>query len=69
MARYTVGVWPKCVRKLVVNVAWLCVPTARQMRATDQSVVRNSTAARSSRRVSRYWYGDSPNVRRYSRLK
>ena len=69
MARYAVGVWPKCVRKLVVNVAWLWVPTDRQMRATDQSVVRNNAAARSSRRVSRYWCGDSPNARRNSRLK
>ena len=57
------------MRKLVVNVGWLWIPTAVQMRATVQSVVRNNAAALSSRRVSRYWCGDSPNARRNSRLK
>ena len=40
-------------RKLVVNDPMLVSPTAVQMRATDQSVVRSRAAARSSRRVSR----------------
>ena len=39
------------------------------MSATERSVIRSSAAARSSRRVSRYACGDSPNVRRNSRLK
>ena len=39
------------------------------MSATERSVMRSSEAARSSRRVSRYWCGDSPNARRNSRLK
>ena len=55
--------------KLVVNDPTLRSPTVRQMSATERSVVRSSAAARSSRRVSRYWCGVSPNVRRNSRLK
>src|SRR5829696_5623385 len=55
--------------KLVVNEPMLVKPTAVQIRATDQSVVRSSAAARSSRRVSRYWCGDSANALRNSRLK
>ena len=39
--------------KLVVNEPTLCRPTAKQMSATERSVVRSSAAARSSRRVSR----------------
>ena len=39
------------------------------MSVTLRSVLRSSAAARSSRRVSRYWCGASPNVRRNSRLK
>ena len=35
----------------------------------EWSVLRSSSAARSSRRVSRYWCGVSPNARRNSRLK
>lgn len=45
-----------------MNEPTLCAPTAKQMSATGQSVARSSAAARSSRRVSRYWCGDSPNV-------
>src|SRR5215212_703711 len=55
--------------KLVVNEPTLESPTAKQMSATDQSVVRSSAAARSRRRVRRYWWGDSPKARRNSRLK
>ena len=55
--------------KLVVNEPTLCSPTEKQMSATERSVVRSSAAARSSRRVSRYACGDSPNARRNSRLK
>src|SRR6478672_7666325 len=68
-ARYWVGVTSNIRPKLVVNEPTLWSPTAQQMRATDQSVVRSRAAARSSRRVSRYWWGDSPKVRRNSRLK
>ena len=39
------------------------------MRATERSEFRNSAAARSSRRVNKYEWGDSPKVRRNSRLK
>src|SRR4051794_2600699 len=39
------------------------------MSAMLRSVVRSSAAARSSRRVSRYTCGDSPNERRNSREK
>src|SRR6266513_1433884 len=39
------------------------------MSATERSVVRSIAAARSSRRVSRYACGVSPNARRNSRLK
>ena len=55
--------------KLVVNDPTLRRPTIRQISATERSVVRSSDAARSSRRVSRYWCGVSPNSRRNSRLK
>ena len=55
--------------KLVVNEPTLCRPTMKQMSMTWRSVWRSSDAARSSRRVSRYWWGDSPNARRNSRLK
>ena len=56
-------------RKLVVNDPTLVRPTAMHTRATDQSVVRSRAPARSRRRVSRYWWGDSPKARRNSRLK
>jgi hypothetical protein len=39
------------------------------MSATVRSVFRSSAAARSSRRVRRYWCGVSPKARRNSRLK
>jgi hypothetical protein len=68
-ARYSVGERPKSRPKLVVNDPMLRSPTARQMSETDRSVVRSSAAARSSRRVSRYWCGVSPKARRNSRLK
>ena len=55
--------------KLVVNEPTLASPTEKQMSATLRSVARSSAAARSSRRVSRYWCGDSPNSRRNSREK
>ena len=60
---------PNIRPKLTVNDPTLLSPTETQMRATDQSVDRRRDAARSSRRVSRYWWGDSPKARRNSRLK
>src|SRR3984957_14763464 len=69
MARCSRGVLPEIRPKLTVNEPTLPAPTAKQMSATDQSVVRSNAAARSSRRVSRYWCGDSPNARLNSRLK
>ena len=60
---------PNMRPKLVVNEPTLDRPTAKQISATELSVVRSSAAARSSRRVSRYWCGDSPNAARNSRLK
>ncbi len=57
--------WPK----LVVNDPTLRSPTVRQMSATERSVLRSSAAARSSRRVRRYWCGVSPKERRNSREK
>jgi hypothetical protein len=68
-ARYSVGETPYARRKLVVNDPTLRSPTAKQMSATDQSVWRSSAAARSRRRVRRYWCGDSPKALRNSRLK
>jgi hypothetical protein len=55
--------------KVVVNEPTLARPTSKQMSVTLRSVSRSSAAARSRRRVSRYWCGASPNVRRNSRLK
>jgi hypothetical protein len=55
--------------KLVVNEPTLRRPTAKQIDATERSVARSKDAARSSRRVSRYACGDSPNTRLNSRLK
>jgi ABC-type uncharacterized transport system auxiliary subunit len=52
-----------------VNDPTLSNPTAKQILATDHSVVRSSAAARSSRRVKRYWWGASPKVLANSRLK
>ena len=60
---------PNIRPKLPVNEPTLLSPTDTQIRATDQSVERSSDAARSSRRVSRYWCGASPKARRNSRLK
>jgi hypothetical protein len=53
----------------VVNEPTLRSPTVMQMSATVRSVLRSSAAARSSRRVRRYWCGVSPKARRNSRLK
>ena len=39
------------------------------MSVTERSVLRRRAAARSRRRVSRYWCGGSPKARRNSRLK
>ena len=55
--------------KLDVNEPTLLRPTSAQIRATEWSVVRSSAAARSIRRVSRYWCGVSPNARRKPRTK
>ena len=55
--------------KLVVNEPTLVRPTSMQISATEWSVERSSAAARSSRRVIRYWCGVSPKVRRNSRVK
>src|SRR5580698_254324 len=60
---------PNTRRKLAVKEPRLCAPTAKQMSATVQSVAMSSAAARSSRRVSRYWCGDSPKVSLNRRLK
>ena len=68
-ARYAVGDCPNARVKLVVNEPTLWRPTVKQIAATERSVVRRSEAARSSRRVRRYWCGVSPNERRNSRLK
>ena len=68
-ARYAVGERPNARPKLVVNEPTLLRPTVKQMSATPRSVCRSSAAARSSRRVSRYWCGVTPNARRNSRLK
>jgi hypothetical protein len=68
-ARKAVGGIPYVRVKLLVNEPTLVSPTSRQISATLRSVVRRSAAARSSRRVSRYWCGVSPNARRNSRLK
>jgi hypothetical protein len=68
-ARYAVGDMPYILRKLVVNEPTLLDPTAKQISATERSVVRSRAAARSSLRVRRYTCGDSPNARRNSRLK
>src|SRR3954463_1594561 len=68
-ARYAVGETPYVFVKLVVNEPTLCSPTEKQTSATERSVVRSSAAARSSRRVSRYWCGDSAKALRNSRLK
>ena len=55
--------------KVVVNEPTLLSPTLKHTSATEWSVPRSSAAARSMRRVSRYWCGVSPNARRNSRLK
>src|SRR3954463_2782004 len=68
-ARYSRGDMPYVRRKLVVKEPTLCRPTAKQIDATERSVVRRRAAARSSRRVRRYTWGDSPNARLNSRLK
>jgi hypothetical protein len=60
---------PKARPKLEVNDPTLRRPTAKQISATELSVVRSKAAARSSRRVKRYLCGVSPKVRRNSRLK
>ena len=53
VARYAVGGAPKVRVKLVVKEPTLLRPTAKQISATERSVVVSSVAARSSRRVSR----------------
>ena len=68
-ARYAVGVTPYDRLNDVVNEPTLARPTSAQMRATEWSVPRSSAAARSSRRVSRYWCGVSPNARLNWRMK
>jgi hypothetical protein len=55
--------------KLVVKEPTLASPTAKQISATDRSVLRRSSAARSSRLVRRYWCGVSPKLRLNYRLK
>ena len=52
-----------------MNEPTLVKPTARQISATLSSVVLSRYRARSSRRLSRYWYGVSPKIRRKLRLK
>src|SRR5690349_19190550 len=56
-------------RKLVVKEPTLDRPTAKQTSVTVRSVLRRRAAARSRRRVSRYWWGASPKARRNARLK
>src|SRR5918994_4880024 len=60
---------PNMRPKLVVNEPTLRSPTVKQTSATERSVFRSRAAARSSRRICKYWCGDSPNSRRNSRLK
>jgi hypothetical protein len=67
--RKVVGETPTWRLKVVVNEPTLVKPTSRQISATGISVVRSRCRARSSRRVSRYWYGVSPKTRRKLRLK
>src|SRR4029450_8941051 len=55
-ARYSVGVRPYVRPNVVVNEPTLLRPTVKQMSAIDRSVLRSSSAARSSRRVSRDWW-------------
>jgi hypothetical protein len=64
-----VGDIPYVRVKLLVKEPTLDSPTAMQISATDRSVPRSSAAARSSRRVSRYACGDTPNARRNCSLK
>ena len=54
-ARYAVGERPNVRPKLVVKDPTLLSPTLKQTSATLRSVFRNSSAARSSRLVRRYW--------------
>src|SRR6476469_11137631 len=63
-ARYAVGDIPNIRLKLVVNDPTDESPTLMQISATFQSVSRRSAAARSSRRVSKYAWGESPYARR-----
>ena len=49
-----------------MNEPTLWRPTAKQTSVIDQSVFRSRAAARSRRRVNRYWWGDSPNTRENS---
>ena len=68
-ARNAVGDMPNVRPKLVVKDPTLDSPTVKQMSATERSVVRSSPAARSRRRVSRYWCGVSPKAVLNDRLK
>jgi hypothetical protein len=49
-----VGEAPKARPKLVVKEPTLFSPTVKQMSATERSVFRRSSAARSSLRLRRY---------------
>src|SRR3954453_18847631 len=68
-ARKAVGLFPYARPKLEEKLPPLFRPAEKQMSAPERSVVRSSAAARSSRRVSRYWCGGSPNARRNSRVE
>jgi len=54
LCRYAVGGMPYVRAKLVVNDPTLRRPMAKQMSATERSVVRSSAEARSNRRIIRY---------------
>ena len=51
------GESPYVLVNIDVNDPTLLSPTAKQISATLRSVFRRSAAARSSRRVNRYWCG------------
>ena len=53
-ARYAVGETPYVFPKLVVNEPTLFNPTLKQTAATEWSVLRSNSAARSKRRVRSY---------------
>ena len=60
---------PATLWNAVPNDPRLWKPTSRQISVTLRSVLRSSSCARSTRRVSTYWCGVSPNASLNRRLK